>query len=327
MTTKGSIAAPNGPQDSGGHPHARKARNPSNDGKPSDGLEPSTLTKNWPQYELDGLVARDMYDGGRRLLPVWHNIAKDEPIRQSPSLVDRVALSTGALTVEEMADQIAEVCAQNGRHHGRPHRGDGGLCEVPRCAAAQSGIRVIPRPIPCSRRRRCKVRRLRHRVLRLQAVHRGPCRRGCLTERFHHSAPNSASVSLPASSAASSPVRRFAAQLGVEGLGVALAAEDLRAVLAGLPPAHAPDDAAVHGSILSMLTVSPLDGRGATGGCRRLAEVHAGMSRAGARRRGRRSARPTRRTRPAGSAASSRAARRAARRARSRSRSPSSTAA
>ena len=36
-------------------------------------------------------------------------IARDELIRQSPSLVDRVALSTSALTVEEMADQIAEV--------------------------------------------------------------------------------------------------------------------------------------------------------------------------------------------------------------------------
>lgn len=73
------------------------------------GLSPAFFAKNWPQYELDGLVARDMHDGGRRLLPIWHNISKDELIRQSPSLVDRVALSTGALTVDEMADQIAEV--------------------------------------------------------------------------------------------------------------------------------------------------------------------------------------------------------------------------
>lgn len=72
-------------------------------------LSPAFFAKNWPQYELDGLVARDMHDGGRRLLPVWHNMSKDELIRQSPSLVDRVALSTSALTVEEMADQIAEV--------------------------------------------------------------------------------------------------------------------------------------------------------------------------------------------------------------------------
>src|SRR6266540_3561473 len=47
----------------------------------------------------------------------------------------------------------------------------------------------------------------------------------------------------------------LAAQLRVEGLGVALAAEDLRAVLAGLAPAHAPDDGAV-------LAFDPLDTHG-----------------------------------------------------------------
>lgn len=72
-------------------------------------LSPAFFAKNWPQYELDGLVARDMHDGALRLLPIWHNVSKDELIRQSPSLVDRVALSTSLLTVEEMADQIAEV--------------------------------------------------------------------------------------------------------------------------------------------------------------------------------------------------------------------------
>lgn len=72
-------------------------------------LSPAFFAKNWPQYELDGLVARDMHDGGRRLLPVWHNISKDELLRQSASLVDRVALNTTTLTVDEMADQISEV--------------------------------------------------------------------------------------------------------------------------------------------------------------------------------------------------------------------------
>jgi hypothetical protein len=47
----------------------------------------------------------------------------------------------------------------------------------------------------------------------------------------------------------------LAAQLGVEGLGVALAAEDLGAVLARLAPAHAPDDTAV-------LSFDPLDAHG-----------------------------------------------------------------
>ncbi len=47
-------------------------------------------------------------------LPIWHDTSKDELIRRSPSLLDRVALSTSALTVEEMADQIAEVVHSGG---------------------------------------------------------------------------------------------------------------------------------------------------------------------------------------------------------------------
>jgi hypothetical protein len=77
-------------------------------------LSPAFFAKNWPQYELDGLVARDMSDGGRRLLPIWHEISKDELLRHSPSLVDRVALSTASLAVSEISDQIAEVVNPTG---------------------------------------------------------------------------------------------------------------------------------------------------------------------------------------------------------------------
>jgi TIR domain/Domain of unknown function (DUF1883) len=77
-------------------------------------LSPAFFAKNWPQYELDGLVARDMNDGGRRLLPIWHDISKDELLRRSPSLVDRVALQTAVLTTDEIAAQIAEVVNPSG---------------------------------------------------------------------------------------------------------------------------------------------------------------------------------------------------------------------
>ena len=77
-------------------------------------LSPAFFAKNWPQYELDGLVVRDMADSRRRLLPIWHEITKDELMRHSPSLVDRVALSTATLTVDEIAAQIAEVVHPTG---------------------------------------------------------------------------------------------------------------------------------------------------------------------------------------------------------------------
>ena len=65
--------------------------------------------KGWSQYELDGLVSREIGTGEQVILPIWHNITKDELLRRSPSLVDKVALRTADLTIEEMAEQIAKA--------------------------------------------------------------------------------------------------------------------------------------------------------------------------------------------------------------------------
>lgn len=72
-------------------------------------LSKSFFAKNWPQYELDGLVAQDMSDDHKRLLPIWHAITKEELLNESPSLVDRVALNTATMTIDEIASQLAEV--------------------------------------------------------------------------------------------------------------------------------------------------------------------------------------------------------------------------
>jgi hypothetical protein len=67
------------------------------------------FAKNWSQYELDGLVSLEMA-GRQRILPVWHEITtKDEVLSSSPSLADKVALSTAVYTVEEIAEEIASV--------------------------------------------------------------------------------------------------------------------------------------------------------------------------------------------------------------------------
>lgn len=71
-------------------------------------LSPAFFKKNWPQYELDGLVSREM-SGEPMILPLWHEISKDEVIRHSPSLADKVALSTAQYTIEEIAAEIAGV--------------------------------------------------------------------------------------------------------------------------------------------------------------------------------------------------------------------------
>lgn len=69
------------------------------------------LGKQWPQYELDGLVTRTNSDNqqAQTLLPIWHNISKDEVMSYSPSLADRVARSTTAMQIKDIAAEIASV--------------------------------------------------------------------------------------------------------------------------------------------------------------------------------------------------------------------------
>lgn len=64
--------------------------------------------KGWPNYELDGLVTRGI-GGEQVLLPIWHNITKNEVVAYSPSLADKLARSTATHTIEEIATEIAAV--------------------------------------------------------------------------------------------------------------------------------------------------------------------------------------------------------------------------
>ena len=71
-------------------------------------LSKSFLGKGWPNYELDGLVTNSIA-GDQVLLPIWHDITKDEVVSYSPSLADKIARNTTTQTVEEIADEIIEV--------------------------------------------------------------------------------------------------------------------------------------------------------------------------------------------------------------------------
>lgn len=76
-------------------------------------LSRSFFAKGWPQYELDGIVSRSV-SGEQTLLPIWHEITKDEVMAQSPSLVDKIARNTALSTIEEIADEIAAVVRPDG---------------------------------------------------------------------------------------------------------------------------------------------------------------------------------------------------------------------
>lgn len=71
-------------------------------------LSPSFIQKGWTNYELDGIVTRAV-SGEQVLLPIWHNITKQQVIEFSPSLADKVARSTATHTIHEIASEIAEL--------------------------------------------------------------------------------------------------------------------------------------------------------------------------------------------------------------------------
>ena len=66
------------------------------------------FSKEWPQRELDGLWSRDI-EGTTRILPIWHEISKDEVARYSPMLADRVALNTSLKSTDEIADDLCKL--------------------------------------------------------------------------------------------------------------------------------------------------------------------------------------------------------------------------
>ena len=71
-------------------------------------LSSSFFSKNWTQYELDGMTAKEM-DGRKMILPIWHRVTKSEVIKFSPTLADKVALNSSVHSIEEIAQLIADV--------------------------------------------------------------------------------------------------------------------------------------------------------------------------------------------------------------------------
>jgi len=71
-------------------------------------LSKAFFAKNWPQYELNGLTAKEM-NGKKVILPIWHEVDKNDVLNYSPSLADKVALSTTNMPLKEIAKQLAKV--------------------------------------------------------------------------------------------------------------------------------------------------------------------------------------------------------------------------
>lgn len=74
-------------------------------------LSRAFFDKNWPQYELNGLVAREI-DGQKVILPLWHGVTKSDVLAYSPPLADKIAIVTSGLTIKRIARKLAEVLGE-----------------------------------------------------------------------------------------------------------------------------------------------------------------------------------------------------------------------
>jgi hypothetical protein len=75
-------------------------------------LSQSFFAKGWTNYELDGLVTRAV-SGEQVILPIWHNVSKQEVIQYSPSLADKLARNTAIYTVDEIAAEISDLILES----------------------------------------------------------------------------------------------------------------------------------------------------------------------------------------------------------------------
>ena len=70
-------------------------------------LSPAFFAKNWPQYELDGLVEREMKGRDKVILPIWHDVGSEDVMRYSPSLGGRKAVRS-AQGIQKVVDEFCK---------------------------------------------------------------------------------------------------------------------------------------------------------------------------------------------------------------------------
>lgn len=71
-------------------------------------LSQKFLDKNWTKYELNSLVAKEI-EGKKVILPIWHNVTKDQVLKYSPMLADKLALNTETLSIREIAKRLSKT--------------------------------------------------------------------------------------------------------------------------------------------------------------------------------------------------------------------------
>ena len=72
-------------------------------------LSKAFFQKRWPEYELQGLVTKEMDSRGKVIIPIWLNIKKADIVKYSPTLADKIAIDGSKNAVAEIAWKIIGI--------------------------------------------------------------------------------------------------------------------------------------------------------------------------------------------------------------------------
>lgn len=71
-------------------------------------ISPYFLKKNWPEYELRGLVSREI-QGEKVILPIWQGVSREDVLAYSPTLADKYSLDASRLGIARLTIKIIQV--------------------------------------------------------------------------------------------------------------------------------------------------------------------------------------------------------------------------
>ena len=71
-------------------------------------ISPNFIKKSWTEYELNGMVAKEM-NGHKVIIPIWYNVTIDDVLHFSPTLADKIAIDASRLTLEDVVEQAMSV--------------------------------------------------------------------------------------------------------------------------------------------------------------------------------------------------------------------------
>lgn len=65
----------------------------------------------WTRYELRGIVSNSIGPQGRRIVPVWLDLTRDEVLAWSPPIADLIAIDAAGKSIEDVALELLRVLA------------------------------------------------------------------------------------------------------------------------------------------------------------------------------------------------------------------------